>query len=106
MNSATWDLYGLDFAIVCVAAAVGLLILAVGYVVWDTARRRGRSPRCSKCGYMLVGLTERRCPECGEPFSEWGFIDNTADARRLAPDYQASAAPPAAAVAHEDGEGE
>ncbi len=23
--------------------------------------------RCS-CGYLLQGLTEKRCPECGRPF--------------------------------------
>jgi ABC-type xylose transport system permease subunit len=27
-----------------------------------------RIPRCSKCGYILIGLLERRCPECGTPF--------------------------------------
>lgn len=25
-------------------------------------------PRCPKCGYILLGLTEFRCPECGSPF--------------------------------------
>ena len=25
-------------------------------------------PRCKKCGYLLWQLTQRRCPECGEPF--------------------------------------
>lgn len=24
--------------------------------------------RCRKCGYLLRGLTENRCPECGRPF--------------------------------------
>jgi hypothetical protein len=23
---------------------------------------------CRKCEYPLIGLTERRCPECGEPY--------------------------------------
>lgn len=23
--------------------------------------------RCRKCGYALIGLSEPRCPECGEP---------------------------------------
>lgn len=26
------------------------------------------TPVCRKCGYALVGQTEPRCPECGEPF--------------------------------------
>jgi len=25
-------------------------------------------PRCEHCGYVLVGLPDRRCPECGSPF--------------------------------------
>ncbi|MEE9295493.1 MAG: hypothetical protein V3W34_11100 [Phycisphaerae bacterium] len=25
-------------------------------------------PRCTKCGYLLIGLTTERCPECGQPF--------------------------------------
>ena len=24
--------------------------------------------RCAKCGYLLCGLPEPRCPECGTPF--------------------------------------
>ena len=27
---------------------------------WD------RETRCRKCGYILRGITEPRCPECGE----------------------------------------
>jgi len=30
-------------------------------------RRRRRRGQCCKCGYVLKGLTEPRCPECGEP---------------------------------------
>ncbi len=26
--------------------------------------------RCQHCGYMLFGLTSKRCPECGTPFEE------------------------------------
>ncbi len=25
---------------------------------------------CKKCGYCLYGLTSRRCPECGRPFTD------------------------------------
>ena len=25
-------------------------------------------PQCTKCGYLLIGLMENRCPECGEQF--------------------------------------
>lgn len=26
---------------------------------------------CPACDYILTGLTSRRCPECGTPFTEW-----------------------------------
>jgi rubredoxin len=25
-------------------------------------------PQCEMCGYLLFGLSENRCPECGHPF--------------------------------------
>ena len=32
------------------------------------ARRRVEHQCCVRCGYILTGLTERRCPECGKTF--------------------------------------
>ncbi len=32
-------------------------------------------PRCLKCGYLLIGLSSTRCPECGDaptPDERWG----------------------------------
>src|SRR5438128_1143533 len=29
-------------------------------------KRISRETRCRKCGYILRGLTQPRCPECGE----------------------------------------
>lgn len=41
---------------------------------------------CPKCGYNLTGLTEHRCPECGEKFCPkelreriWEVKENGAD---------------------------
>ena len=33
-------------------------------------------PRCTKCGYLLIGLTMERCPECGQQFrwSDFGAL--------------------------------
>lgn len=28
-----------------------------------------RSPLCTRCGYLLGGLTEPRCPECGRVYT-------------------------------------
>lgn len=43
-----------------VAACFGWLL------VWLGAWRRDRETRCRRCGHILRGLTEPRCPECGE----------------------------------------
>jgi hypothetical protein len=45
---------------------------AIGYVIGRrrdrrTSQRR-RLGRCVRCGYDLRGLSESRCPECGEWF--------------------------------------
>ena len=48
-----------------------LFLIGIPIAALVTRRRHGDGlPRCSKCGYLLIGLRERRCPECGEPFSE------------------------------------
>ena len=46
---------------------IGLTVLAsVGWVVTTvTFARRDDETRCRKCRYILRGLTEPRCPECG-----------------------------------------
>jgi hypothetical protein len=52
-----------------------VLILASGtWTVYlfakDRRQRRPEGPRCQKCGYLLIGLPEPRCPECGTPFEK------------------------------------
>lgn len=58
---------------------IGVLLL-VGGTVFGTVvvanvdehrrrRRAARGPRCEACDYLLVGLTEPRCPECGQEFN-------------------------------------
>jgi predicted Zn-ribbon and HTH transcriptional regulator len=34
---------------------------------------------CSKCGYLLTGLVERRCPECGTRFGIEEIVEKTRD---------------------------
>lgn len=31
--------------------------------------------RCPRCEYILTGLPERRCPECGEPFDPDALLE-------------------------------
>jgi len=42
-------------------AVFGLLTHYLG-----SKRLRDSETRCRKCGYILRGITEPRCPECGE----------------------------------------
>ncbi|MBN1343425.1 MAG: hypothetical protein JXQ73_12130 [Phycisphaerae bacterium] len=46
-----------------------VLITLVGYGLLTRylgAMRDDNETRCRKCGYILRGITEPRCPECGE----------------------------------------
>lgn len=36
---------------------------------WARGRIRRAEGKCVKCAYLLQGLTEPRCPECGTPFN-------------------------------------
>jgi preprotein translocase subunit SecY len=42
------------------AACMGWLLL------WLGEQRGDGETRCRRCGYILRGLSEPRCPECGE----------------------------------------
>ena len=58
-------------AVLNVALAAVFLALAVVFLI--AARRAKRQAWvaagcCPKCGYILTGLCEPRCPECGAPF--------------------------------------
>lgn len=35
-------------------------------LTWRKRIRRDSETRCRQCGYILRGITEPRCPECGE----------------------------------------
>ena len=43
-----------------VAACLGWVLLVV------LEKRRDSETRCRQCGHILRGLSEPRCPECGE----------------------------------------
>ena len=62
-----WELW-VQFPLYAVLLAVAIPTL----LVWRFVPKfpRGHSGRC---GYNLTGLTEARCPECGEPFGECGI---------------------------------
>src|SRR3954467_15062397 len=44
----------------------GLVLMKVGF--WP--RRRGTTPHCRGCGYVLVGNQSGTCPECGREWTD------------------------------------
>ena len=46
------------------------LIFLSAYIPLRHRRKRKKLGLCLKCGYNLKGLTEMRCPECGEAFEK------------------------------------
>jgi MFS family permease len=60
------------FFISIVTALVGGLMWSVTAVRYRGTRRR-REPRCANCGYLLYGLPQPRCPECGRKFDPRAF---------------------------------
>ena len=68
-----WAGYGLYVStmnhllvVVIVASLAGPILATVfAHVVTPRETKDGHT-RCGKCGYILKGLTEPRCSECGE----------------------------------------
>ncbi len=48
-------------------AAAVLVMLYAAHRLGPVVRRL--EGKCARCGYLLRGLTEARCPECGTPFN-------------------------------------
>ena len=52
------------------AAIKSIVISLTGVALASFVLRRrfaeSKKTRCGKCGYILRGITEPRCPECGE----------------------------------------
>jgi hypothetical protein len=60
---------------------LGFIALLLGLVVLGRVDSNSSYPRCDRCLYDLTGLLEtdvRRCPECGEAFSDHAFHQRTA----------------------------
>jgi hypothetical protein len=59
--------YGLTFTVFSLLTYGALF---VGGWIGASWRKRGMRPagHCVTCGYSLVGLMDKRCPECGKPF--------------------------------------
>jgi hypothetical protein len=44
---------------------IPIVAMASVFLVSKRSKRRGNSPHCKSCDYLLVNLTSDRCPECG-----------------------------------------
>ena len=51
--------------------AVFLVVAILTLLVWRFVPKFPRG-HCRRCGYNLTGLTEARCPECGQTFEPKG----------------------------------
>ena len=58
----------LEIGLVVIRIAPVVLIMLTTYalVSYFLKSPRDRETRCRKCGYILRGISEPRCPECGE----------------------------------------
>ncbi len=57
INSSSYELCAITLS---AAACFGWLLIFL------TDRQRDAMTRCRQCGHILRGLSEPRCPECGE----------------------------------------
>lgn len=57
--------HGVLFLIGWAVPAVIVGVAAYGFLT-HRVRSLGNETRCRRCGYILRGITEPRCPECGE----------------------------------------
>ena len=58
----------LELWLIVVLPCLSAALLVYGQLTRDFApgRARSRETLCRKCGYILRGISEPRCPECGE----------------------------------------
>lgn len=58
--------------VICIIPVTATWILLLPRNLRNERRKRAEGPRCARCGYLLIGLTDPRCPECGTPFDPFG----------------------------------
>lgn len=52
------------------------LLVPLSIHTWRAAPQDAHPGQCRTCGYLLYGLTEPRCPECGTPFDPTDLHSN------------------------------
>lgn len=61
-----WTWYSVPGALVALPMTATAAACFGWWMVLQTSRRGDNETRCRACGHILRGLTEPRCPECGE----------------------------------------
>jgi hypothetical protein len=65
MNAALGISLMLLFVVNVALLPAGVIFLKRG--LWP--KRSGDEPHCPQCGYLLIGIAAKNCPECGTPIS-------------------------------------
>ena len=64
-----WGLfYGMGLCGVCLPLYLLLRLIFAAVQHERSDHSRTRAGRCVRCGYLLTGLVNPRCPECGQGF--------------------------------------
>lgn len=88
VHRSFWD----DLVIVtCVGWMISGSVAGLMFIIIHRRWGPPADPCCRHCGYLLIGLTEHRCPECGRAFtlSELGLTETDLDAKH----HESSAEP-------------
>src|SRR5947208_15213121 len=63
------------FSIITIVLPIALLIFGMAFIkIGFWPRRRGNTPHCRGCGYVLVGKESGMCPECGRSWTEASVV--------------------------------
>jgi hypothetical protein len=67
----SWRFWWDNWLFIALAIALGAVLATIVIARFTESQRRRDvpdAPLCRACGYVLLGLTQPRCPECGHPF--------------------------------------
>lgn len=69
-----WLVFGLTLAALIIHLPIAAILIS--WTMLDEGRIR--TTNCLGCGYSLIGLSEKKCPECGKPYTlhEQGVSEN------------------------------
>lgn len=63
-----WSPFEATVPVLFVAGVYCAVMTPISILIYRRHQRQGWPWECARCGYLLFGLTEPRCPECGLGF--------------------------------------